>query len=295
MITQEVQELLVPGLRTILFNKFKQYPEAFKVVFNVLNSTKSKEEDLPISGLGPMVEKSEGLSIIYDTPVKGDKATYIHKTFGLGFRVTEELLDDDQYGIIKKMPAALARSAYQTREITAAAVLNLAFSNTGPDGVSLCSASHPLAGGGLGSNTLETPADLDVTSLTAAINIAERAVDDKGLLLNIKMAKLIVPPELKWTARELLKSDSKPYEMTNEINPIKDEELAYFVYPWLTDPDAWFLQAKEHELNFFWRKKLKDEAGNDFDTGDLKFKAIMRFSVGYSDWRGFFGTAGSDS
>lgn len=295
MISADIQELLIVGLRAVLFQKWKTYPEAFSVVNNVLNSTKSKEEDLPVSGLGPMVQKFEGQGITYDDPVKGYKATYIHKTFGLGFRVTEENINDDQYSIIKKMPKALAKSAYQTREVLAAKIWNNGFTDVGPDGKVLFATDHPLAAGGTGSNTLATPADLDVTSLTALINIIERTVDEKGLLQNIKVKKLIVPPELKWTARELLKSDDKPYVATNEINALKDEELKYFVYPWLTDTDAWFLQSDkdEHEMNFFWRRMLKDEAGDDFDTGDLKFKATMRFSVGYSSWRGVAGSEGA--
>lgn len=295
MLSADIQKLLVAGLRTILFNRFKQYPEEYKVIFNVHDSKKSKEEDYGLSGLGPMVEKGEGKPITYDDPVTGFLKTYLHKAFGLGFRVTEEAIEDDLYQKIKKMPKAIARSAHQTIEILSAAVFNNAFSEVGPDGKVFFAADHPLKGGGTGSNTLPVAADLDVTSLTAAINIQERTVDDKGLLLNIKAKKLVVPPELKWTARELLKSDSKPYTNHNEINAIKDEQLSYFVWHWLTDPDGWFLGAgqDEHEAHFFWRKRLKDEAGDDFDTGDLKFKGVMRFSVGYSDWKGWFGTPGS--
>ncbi len=260
-------------------------------------SEKSKEDDLSISGLGPMVVKDEGHPISYDDPVKGYAKTYTHVTYALGFRVSQEVMEDERYNIIKKMPKALSRSAYQTREVVAASVWNNGFTVNGPDGKPFFSASHPLAAGGTGSNTLDTPADLAVASLTALIDIAESTVDDKNMLLNIKVKKLIVPSGLKWTARELLKSDAKVSTnySSGVVNSLKDEDLSYFSWPWLTDSDAWFLQAApdDHEANYFWRKKFHDEQDHDFDTGDLKFKGRFRSSCGFSDWRGNYGSEGA--
>ena len=123
----------------------------------------------------------------------------------------------------------------------------------------------------------------------------EETTDDRGLLLAIKPKLLVVPPELKWTARELLGSKQKPYTADNEMNAFLDDDLTYFVWHYLTDDDAWFLlgDKEDHELNFFWRRKLDTEGDVDFDTGDLKFKAGMRFSVKWSDWRGAYGSPGA--
>ncbi len=138
-------------------------------------------------------------------------------------------------------------------------------------------------------------ADLTVSSLQAAINAIEDATDDNGIVLSLKPKTLLVPTVLKWTAKELLKSKNKPGTADNDVNALEDEELGYMTWPYLTDPDAWFLltDKEEHELNFFWRRKLDTDDDADFDTGDLKFKATMRFSVKWTDYRGVYGSPGA--
>lgn len=290
-------DLLEPGLRQILFNKFSQYPEEYAVVFNVDTSTRDREKESTLSGLGSMPQKNKGASISYDDPYQGYDYTYTHVTYGLGFRVERELWEDDLYGKIKRMPEALARSARATYEVVAADIFNNAFDNTYTygDGKELCATDHPLLGGGTEQNELSTASDLAVASLQQAINDLEETVDDRNILLALRGMLLVVPPELKWTARELLGSAQKPGTSTNDANALLDEDLKYFVWHYLTDPDAWFLLIRQDELEvkFFWRRRLDFGQGNDFDTEDAKFKATMRFSVGVTDWRGVFGTPGA--
>jgi phage major head subunit gpT-like protein len=291
-------EVLAQGLRSILFEKYASYPWEYKQIFNVLKSGKKEEEDFSLSGLGLMPQKPEGQSIVYDDPISGFSTKYTHVSYGMGFRVTHEMLEDDQYGKIRKMPLALARSARHTIEQTAANIFNFGFvtaHNVGGDGKALFATDHALSGGGTSSNRPAIGADLSLTSLQEAILTMEETVDDRGLLLAIKPKMLIVPPELRWTARELLDSKLKPGVETNDINPILEDDLNYFVYHYLTDDDAWFLvgDKDDHEMNFFWREPLTTESEEDFDTGDMKFKAFMRFSVKWSDWRGVYGSPGA--
>ncbi|HEY6022304.1 MAG TPA: Mu-like prophage major head subunit gpT family protein [Candidatus Paceibacterota bacterium] len=298
--TTGFSHLLAPGLREIFFNKYGQWPDEYAQVFNVGSSTRSYEEDAEVVGLGKMVTKAEGTAITYDDPFQStDKKRYTHTAFGLGFRVTEEMYSDDMYGIIKKMPASLSRSAKQTTEVEAWNIFNNAFgtTNTGLDGVALCSTAHlnVKKTGGPYSNRLATDSDLSVTSLQAAIELMEDTTDDRDMNIMLKPKLLIVTPSNKWMARELLNSEKKPHTADNEINALMDEELKYMVGHYLTDDDAWFLvtDKSDHTLNFFWRKKPAFDNSDDFDTGDAKFKASMRFSVGFTGWRGIIGTPGA--
>jgi phage major head subunit gpT-like protein len=298
--TTGFSNLLAPGLHEIFFNRYNQWPDEYSQIFNVLSSTRNYEEDGEVAGLGKLVEKGEGVSVTYDDPFQStNKKRYTHTAYGLGFRVTEELYSDDLYGIIKKMPAALARSAKQTTEVEAFSILNNAFNAayTGLDGVALCSTVHPniRLNGGPYSNRLATDADLSVTSLQAAVELMEGTTDDRDMNIMLKPKMLICTPSNKWMARELLNSEKKPHTADNEINALTDEELKYFVGHYLTDSDAWFLvtDKSDHALNFYWRKKVAFDNSDDFDSGDAKFKATMRFSTGFSGWRGIVGTPGA--
>jgi len=293
-----MSNLVADGLRTILFDKYNSRPKEYTKIFNIYSSKKKQEKDSAVSGFGLMPEKNEGQSIIYDDPVQGYDVTYTHITYGMGFRVTREMWEDDQYGKIKKMPRALARSAHHTVEQECANIFNYGFVttyNSGGDAKALFATDHTLTGGGALGNEPDVSADLTVSSLQAAIKAMEEKTDDRGLLLAVKPRLLVVPPALKWTARELLGSKLKPYTADNEINAFEDEDLLYSVWHYLTDDDAWFLLADkdDHELNFFWRRKLDSSHDGDFDTEDLKFKATMRFSVKWSDWRGAYGSPGA--
>ena len=295
--------LLMPELHDVFFNKYSQYPKEYEQVINVLSTSNAYEEDTEIIGLGKLVEKAEGTPITYDDPIQGALKRYTPKPWALGFRVTHELNADDRYGIIKRMPQSLARSAHQTEEVEAWSIFNYAFDTgadyLGRDGKSLCATDHPnaaaTAGTGPYSNRLSTDADLSITSLQSAVELLENTTDDRDLNIMLKPKFLVIAPENKWMARELLNSELKPHTGDNEINALLDEELKYMVCHYFSDTDAWFMvcSKEDHYLNLYWREKLIFDNDDDFDTGDAKFKAYMRFIQGFSGWRGVIGTPGA--
>jgi len=293
--------LLQPVLHEIFFEKYGMRPKEYPNVFTVESTSRAFEQDVEVAGLGPMVQKLEGQPTTYDDPFQGELKTYTPVPFGLGFRVTHELYVDDQHNIIKRMPSALSRSAHQTEEVYAWNVINNAFSAAYPglDGQPLCSVAHPNvavgAGSGPYSNRLATDSDLSITSLQSAIDLMEGMTDDRDMPILVKPRTLVIPYQLKWMAKELLDSEKKPHTSDNEINALQGEDLSYMVCHYLTSSSAWFLfSAKEdHYLRFFWRESLSFDNGDDFDTGDAKFKAYMRFVCGFSGWRGVMGTPGA--
>jgi|TARA_Y100000310_G_scaffold192960_1_gene192918 hypothetical protein len=294
--------LLAPGMRKIFFEKYGQRPDEYSQVFNVDSSQRAYEEDSEVTGLGRMPEKPEGRPTTYDSPFQANvRQRYTHVSYGLGFRVTHELYEDDLYRIIRRMPTALARSAHQTIEVVAWNVFNRAFNSsfTGIDGVELCSTAHTniarTTGSGPYANKPTTDVDLSVTSLQAAVENLENTTDDRDINVMIKPRMLVIAPENKWMARELLNSEKKPHTADNEINALVDEELKYLISHFMSDNDAWFLNGgkDDHYLNFFWRERLRMDNDDDFDTGDAKFKGFMRFSAGFSGWRGVYGSSGA--
>lgn len=292
--------LLDPSLRDIFFNKFKLWPKEYPAVFNTLTSTRAYEEDAEVAALGKMIQKPEGTSIAYDDPFQStNRKRYTFVSYGLGFRVSHELYNDDQYGIIKRMPEALSRSANQTEEVDSWQVFNNAFNTafTGIDGQPLISTAHPnIRGLGSGpySNRLATDADLSVTSLQAAVELMENTTDDRDINIMVKPTMLVIPVHLKWMARELLNSEYKPHTGDNEINALADEDLKYMVSHYLSSSSAWFLMAAkdQHYLKHYQREKLTFDSDDDFDTGDAKFKAFERFKADFTNWRGIVGTPG---
>jgi phage major head subunit gpT-like protein len=291
--TGNFADLLAPGFRQIFMNKFAQYAEQYSSVFNTDSSTRAYEDDSFVSGFGLAPVKGQGQGISYADPKQGFDKRYTHVTYGLGYFVTRELFDDDQYGKINRLPRSLARSMRATVETVAANVLNRAFDSTytGGDAKELCATDHPLVGGGTQKNELTTAADLDATSFEQALIDIGDTTDDEGILLALRPMKLIVPSELDWAASTLLYSSLDPDSANNAINPAKGR-MPYMVYNWLTDPDAWFILCEDHELNFLWRRKIDFTKDNDFDTENARFKSTMRFSVGWSIPWGVFGSPG---
>lgn len=293
-------ELLYPGLKAIWGDNYNDYPEEYSKIFNVQTSKQSYEKTLSMTGFGLASTKAEGEGVTYDVAYQGYTGTITHVTYGLGFIVTSEMYEDDQYRKINALPKALARSVRHTIEQYAANYLNLAFAGdtgygTGPDGSALCSTSHTLVGGGTEQNTLTTDADLSMTSLEqACIDIGD-IVDDRGLLSYIKKRKLVIPPELEWTVRQILESDKDPETNYNATNPAKGLfPEGYMVSHYITDADRWFiLTDAPQSLVFYWRKRPEFTKDNDFDTDNSKFKTVFRLSCGWDDWRGIYGCAGA--
>jgi phage major head subunit gpT-like protein len=289
-------ELLEPGIRRIYGDVYKQYPEEYTKIFNVESSTRAFEESLSITGFPLVPEMSEGSSVSFENPAQGFKHTITHVNYGLGFIVTRNLFEDDQYRKIRSYPAALARSVRQTVETVGANVLNNGFDSTvatGADGLELLSDAHLLKMGGTMRNELATAADLTETSLEqATIDIAD-FVDDQGLKLQATEKMLVIPKNLKWQAQKLLGSAQDPFSADNAINPAMNL-MPWTVNHYLTDTDAWFIITDvPNGLIFYWRRRPEFTRDNDFDTENAKFKTTMRFSAKWDDFRGIFGSPGA--
>lgn len=295
-----VVDTLDANLREMYQDGLESWKEEYSQVFNILGSTKASEKDSLESGFGAMPEKTEGASATYDVVYPGISKTYTHKTYALGYEITEEAIEDNlrSEDTFNKLPQALARSGIETVEITAMNIINtgLDASVNGVDGVPLFSASHPRLDAGNQSNTPSTAADLSFAALTAALTAIEKLEDERGLKKPTKAVTLLIPVDSWNIGEELIKSEYKPYVANNEVNALQAKDLQYFCSHYMTDTDAWVLLAEKsaHSLNFFWRVKLGAlRRGNDFDTTNLKHLARMRFSCGYSHPRGTYGCAGA--
>lgn len=297
-------ELLAPGLFDIYFNEIDAQPNQWLGILNVETSERAYEEDLKIAGLGNMQPKPEGQNVTFDDPIKGGSVRYTHSSFGLGFRVTREMWDDDLYGIIRQMPAELGVSAAYKIEVDAWSVLNNAFSASfvGEDGVSLINVSHTrLDGGPVLANRPATDVDFSYSAYQAGLEHFNELVDDRGRPLMMSPALAIVSPRFQWAAKEILNSEYKPYTATNEINPLRSDGVSdYLVSRYLTDTDSWFLIAPKkqnspsrgHDMKFFWRTRPEMSSADDFLSGDALYKTFCRYSKGFSWWRGVYGSSG---
>jgi phage major head subunit gpT-like protein len=304
LASQQFGRLLEPGLRKIFLETYSEVPEQYSQVFNVQNSTKAIETDLRMGGFGMWEKKDSAGSVQYDDVPDTKALQYIHEEYSKGFTVERKLIDDEMYSQINKMPAQLARGARATIETTAAGVLNNAFSVNGFDGVPLISASHVrLDGGGMSNRLAATDgagaADgaLSDRNLKAALIQTRRQVDDKGILIQVQPKVLVVPPSLEFIANTIVSSANLSAQgtgsgMTNDKNALP--RLKVVVMDYLTSSTAWFLvDPVVAQLNFFWRKRLEFKNTEDFDTMQAKYRGYMRFSAGYSDYRGIFGSLGN--
>jgi len=296
--TATMVDTLDANLNNMFQDGLTDWGEEYSKIFNVETSDKQSEKDSYISGFQTMPEKTEGAAATYDTLLPGITKTYVHKTYALGYEITEEAIEDNMRTpeTFNKLPRALNRSAIETIETTSANTINTGFTTNGFDGVPLFSTAHPSLDGSTQGNKPSTDADLSVTSLTAGLTAIEKFVDERGLKRPTKAVTLLIPVDLWNVAEELLGSEFKPYVANNEVNALQKKDLRYFVSHYLTDTDAWFLLAEKanHMLKFFWRVKLGGlRRGTDFDSTNLKHLARMRFSVGYSHWMGTYGSSGA--
>lgn len=290
--------LLAPGLRKVWHDEYKDWPEEHSQIATMLTSKRAYEEEHVMAGLGRMERKPEGTALTYDDPINGSTVRFTHISFALGFRVSREMYEDDQYGIMKKMSKQLARSARQTAEVEFGGLWDDAFAGanyTGADGQPLCTTAHTLLVGGTFANEPTVAIDLGISSLRAMLENREALVDDRGLPVQHPATQLLIGPSNQWMAKELIGSAQKPYTSDNEINAFKGLDLSYMVYHYSTDPDAWWLLAPKayHDIKFFWRTKPDFDNGDDYDTKDAKFSVFARFSLGFTDWRGVDGSPGA--
>ena len=296
---QLLKELL-PGLNALFGMEYATYGEQHKEIFETEASERSFEEETKLSGFSASPVKNEGSAIAYDNAQEAWTARYNHETIAQGFSITEEAMEDNLYdSLSNRYTKALARAMAYTKQVKAASILNNGFSASyaGGDGVALFSTSHPLVSGGVNSNTSSTNADLNETSLEAAVIQIAGWTDERGLLIAAKPRKLIVPPQLQFVATRLLDTNLRVGTTDNDINAIKNNGSipeGYTVNNYLTDTNAWFLLTDvPNGLKHFERVPLATSMDGDFDTGNVRYKARERYSFGFSDPLGAFGSSGS--
>jgi hypothetical protein len=295
---QLLKELL-PGLNALFGLEYKSYGEEHKEIYDTETSERSFEEETKLSGFSAAPVKNEGAAIAYDNAQEAWTARYNHETIALGFSITEEAVEDNLYdSLSKRYTKALARAMAYTKQVKAASVLNNGFSSSyvGGDGKALFAADHPLVSGGTNSNRL-TAADLNETSLEAAVIQIAGWTDERGLLIAAKPNKLIVPPALMFTAKRLLDTELRVATADNDINALKAMGSipgGYTVNHFLTDTNAWFLTTDvPNGMKHFVRTPLQNSMDGDFDTGNVRYKSRERYSFGWSDPLGMFGSPGA--
>jgi len=297
---QLLKELL-PGLNALFGLQYATYDQEHKEIYETETSERSFEEETKLSGFSAAPVKNEGSAISYDNAQEAWTARYNHETIALGFSLTEEAIEDNLYDSLSaRYTKALARAMAYTKQTKAAAVLNNGFSGgvyAGGDGVALFSTSHPLISGGTNSNTPTTPADLNETSLEAAVIQISGWTDERGLLIASKPKKLVVPPALQFTATRLLETELRVATADNDINALKNNGSipeGYCINHYLVDTNAWFLTTDvPNGMKHFIRSPLSNNMDGDFDTGNVRYKSRERYSFGFSDPLGMFGSPGA--
>jgi len=297
---QLLKELL-PGLNALFGMEYQKYGEEHTEIFETETSERSFEEETKLSGFSAAPVKQEGAAIEYDNAQETWTARYTHETIALGFAITEEAVEDNLYdSLSSRYTKALARAMAYTKQTKAAAVLNNGFDSNYPggDGVELFSTAHPLVSGGVNSNEPSTAADLNETSLEAAVIQIAGWTDERGLLIAAKPRKLIVPPSLMFVATRLLETEGRVGTADNDLNALRNNGSipeGYTVNHFLTDDDAWFLTTDvPNGLKHFTRSPMATSMDGDFDTGNVRYKARERYSFGWSDPLGIFGSPGAN-
>jgi hypothetical protein len=297
---QLLKELL-PGLNALFGLEYATYGEQHKEIYNTETSERSFEEETKLSGFSAAPVKNEGSAIAYDNAQEAFTARYNHETIALGFSLTEEAIEDNLYDSLSaRYTKALARAMAYTKQTKAASVLNNGFTAgtyAGGDGVALFSTSHPLVSGGVNSNTQATPADLNETSLEAAVIQIAAWTDERGLLIAAKPKKLVVPPSLQFVATRLLETQLRVGTADNDINAIVNNGSipeGYTVNNYLTDTNAYFICTDvPNGMKHFVRTPLSTGMDGDFDTGNVRYKSRERYSFGFSDPLGMWGSPGA--
>ena len=298
--------LLEPKLSNIWNEAFPQRPLELSTYLNTRTAQKAVVTDYKMTDFGPLVLKGEGSSIIYTDPISGGTMTYTPVRFGLGYKITQEMLDQELYGQMDRLETAMMKSAIDGQETIAANIMNGAFGttdsdgykSTGFDGLQLCSTAHTrLDGGANQANRPATDIDLSLTGLQNAVIAFDNLKDDRGRPSLIRPKRLIISPEDKFTARELLNSEYKPGSANNDVNALTDEGLSYFVSHYKTDNNSWFLLGDKTDVNLIWDVKPRQatsasDSGEAFDREIISRKTVQGFICGFGEWRGVYGSAG---
>ena len=296
---QLLKELL-PGLNALFGLEYARYGEEHKEIYETETSERSFEEETKLSGFSAAPVKNEGSAIAYDNAQEAWTARYNHETIALGFSLTEEAIEDNLYDSLSaRYTKGLARAMAYTKQVKAAAVINNGFSAayTGGDGAALFSTTHSLVNGGTNSNTPSTAADLNETSLENAVIQIAAWTDERGLLIAAKPRKLIVPPALQFVATRLLDTELRVGTTDNDINALKNNGSipeGYTINHFLTDTNGWYLTTDvPNGMKHFVRTPLSNSMDGDFDTGNVRYKSRERYSFGWSDPLGMYGSPGA--
>ena len=290
---------LEPGLNALFGLEYKNYENQHFEIFDKESSDRAFEEEVMLTGFGTAGVKQEGSAVGYDDAQETFTSRYTHETIALAFSITEEAIEDNLYDSLgSRYTKALARSMATTKQVKAANVLNNAFNTavTGGDAKELCATDHPTLNGTV-SNTLTTAADLNETSLEQSLIDIANMTDERGLKIAAKGVKMIIPSALQFTAERLMKSSQRVGTADNDINAVKSMGMipqGYVVNNYLTDTDAFFIKTDvPNGMKYFERAALKTAMEGDFDTGNMRYKARERYSFGFSDYRGIFGSPGT--
>ena len=297
---QLVKEL-EPGLNALFGLEYNRYDNEAALIFATETSDRAFEEEVMLSGFGAAAAKTEGAMVNYDDAKEAWTARYTNETIALAFAITEEAMEDNLYDrLAARYTRALARSMAHTKQVKGAAILNNGFTTSGyngGDGKALMTTDHPLTNGGTFRNELSTSADLSETALEQALIDIAAFVDERGLKIALQAVRMVIPKENQFTAERILKSPQRPGTADNDINAIYHMGMipqGYFVNHFLADTDAWFLITDApNGLKHFVRAPIKTAIEGDFDTGNVRFKARERYSFGWSDPRGIFGSPGA--
>jgi hypothetical protein len=294
---QLVKEL-EPGLNALFGLEYNNYANEHAEIFDTENSDRAFEEEVMLSGFANAPIKAEGTSVSFDSAQETFTARYTHETLALAFAITEEAIEDNLYDrLASRYTKALARSMANTKQVKAANVLNNAFGTAnGGDGKALCADDHPIVAG-TDRNELSTSADLNETSLEQSLIDIAALTDERGLKIAAQGTKLIIPSALQFTAERLMKSAGRVGTADNDINAVASKGMipqGYTVNHYLTDTDAFFIKTDvPNGLKHFVRAPMKTAMEGDFTTGHVRYKARERYSFGFSDWRGIFGSPGA--
>ena len=300
MVSSNFAKALWPGVNAWYGKSYGEHKTEYTDLFDTYKSSKSFEEDMGISSFGLASQKGEANGIVYDEENQAFLTRYSHVVYALGFQISRELVEDDQYGIVGQRRAkALAFSMRQTKEIIAANVYNRAFTAAykGGDGKEMCATDHPNWAGGTWSNELTTAADLSEASLEQACIDISKWTNDRGLKIAVMPESLIIPSDLAFEAERILASPYRVGTADNDINALKS--MGKFsggvkINHYLTDVDAWFIRTNAPDgMKHFQRRPMQFGIDNDFDTENAKFKATERYSFGWTDPRGIFGSPGA--
>jgi len=284
----------LPVLDGLIFDEYERHPDAVPMIFRVYDSSRWGEQTSTMAGVTPAVEKPEGLAVSFSDPIQGYDKTFQHVTYAIAVSFSEELREDDRLNMVEDSYRSLGLGMYQTRQIKALGILNDGFSDTGPDGQSLFYASHPLIGGGTYGNRPSADIAMSVAGMREMEIAMMKQVNHRNIQVVVKPETIVAPPDLKHVATELVKSQDRPDTANRAMNTFFVENYALVVSPFLTSSTAWFALANKssHQLRFYERVAPMTKTWEDEKTGDVNTRIRSRFSVGYSDWIGTWGTSG---